>query len=128
MPVVTTKTVPGSPTVWPVAASVTVIGPDVANGGTEVCNRVPALPTVAPGAMVPLNCTRSPATKPVPVMVTAVPTGPDGGENPVIESAAGLAANAAFDTPVAASITPAATARTNVRARSVRISASSTGE
>src|SRR5450755_14275 len=100
MPLVTAKTVPGRLTTCPVVGSPTVIGPDVANGGTEACSFVPALLTVGAGAVVPFNCTMSPATKPVPVMVTAVPTGPDGGENPVIDSTAGLAANAAFDTPV----------------------------
>src|SRR6266545_4657612 len=64
---------------------VTVILPVVAPVGTFVSIRVPWEFTVTGDALTPLNCTAvAPATKPLPLIWTAVPTGPLFGENEVM--------------------------------------------
>ncbi len=82
----------------------------------------------------------SPATKPEPVIVTGVPTDPDAGEKPVIDSTSGPApdlrrrtatlaverAAAAVGAIVAASDTITTPVVTHRRAENARMSASST--
>jgi hypothetical protein len=61
------------------ACAVTEIGPLVAPAGTVAVIEV-LLVTVRVAASVPLNFTIAAAPKPVPVIVTDVPTGPLAGE------------------------------------------------
>jgi len=70
---------------------VTVILPVVAPVGTFVSIRVPWEFTVTGDALTPLNCTAvAPATKPLPLIWTAVPTGPLFGENEEIVGGAAV--------------------------------------
>jgi hypothetical protein len=67
------------------AGVVTVILPVVALAGTFTVILVPALFTLNPGAFTPLKFTEVVPPKFVPLMVTVVPTGPEPGENDVID-------------------------------------------
>jgi hypothetical protein len=64
---------------------VTVILPVVALAGTLTVILVPALFTLNPGAFTPLKATDVVPVKFVPLIVTVVPTGPEPGENDVID-------------------------------------------
>ena len=63
---------------------VTEICPELAPAGTVavICS---SEMTVSPVRSVPLSVTAVAHVKPVPPIVTSVPTGPEAGENPVIE-------------------------------------------
>jgi hypothetical protein len=87
MPRVTLKLV-AEVVVFP--ASVRLIGPVVAQGGTVVL-MVVALVTVHLVAETPLNSALHGEVNPVPVMATVVPTGPELGWNELWVEASGLA-------------------------------------
>jgi len=94
---------------------VTEIGPDVAPEGTTAVTCV-SESTVNEDAAVPLNDTPVAPVKPVPVIVTDVPTGPLDGENPEIVGVARVVSRASWAVPIdptpapRASVPPAALA------------------
>jgi len=100
-------------------ALVTEIGPVEARAGTVVLSWV--VETNVQLAFTPLNFTvvdvqvEPDPVKPVPVMVTGVPTGPLAGENPETVGAAARAAGASTPTRTPATRITAARARNRVR-------------
>src|SRR6266508_312979 len=100
-------------------ALVTEIGPVEARAGTVVLSWV--VETNVQLAFTPLNFTvvdvqvEPDPVKPVPVMVTGVPTGPLAGENPETVGAAARAAGASTPTRTPATRITATRARNRVR-------------